>query len=467
MHLANLTTAGIKRIFVLILSVSIYSFASAQENSPYSRYGIGDLVPNQNIINRGMGGISIGYTNPTIYDKYITPTSFFQSINLINPASVGTLNNTVLDLGGEVDIRTLKSTTSPSKYTATNTLISYLQMGFPIASAKMKKKGHTWGVNFGLKPISRISYKILKSERLTGIDSLNTLYEGTGGLNQVNIGTGIRIKISEKNLLKQFLSLGFNTGYAFGSKNYSTKLDLISDSVIYYKSNTEAKSNFSGVFLNLGVQYEIELPRNSKLVVGAYSNLKQNLKSKRDNIDETFAYDGNGGIINIDTVSFRKGLEGTVKIPATYGAGFTYQNKHWLFGLDFETANWSTYSYYGQKDNVQQAWTIRAGTQYYPARDNTAATKYWSFVKYRAGFYYGPDYIKLESNRPAYAVTAGASFPLTSLQRIRLGESVLLNTALEFGSRGNKQSQSVRENITRISIGVSMNARWFQKRSYD
>ena len=128
---------------------------------------------------------------------------------------------------------------------------------------------------------------------------------------------------------------------------------------------------------------------------------------------------------------------------------------------------WSNYRYYGQEDVVQNNWTIRVGAQYYPAKDNTASRKYWSFVKYRAGFYYGPDYIKLSSNRPNYAATVGASFPLTSLQRIRFGEYVLLNTALEIGARGNKQTFSVRENITRISIGISMNARWFQKRSYD
>ncbi len=94
MHLVNLTTAGFKRISGLVLTVFIYSIATAQENSPYSRYGIGDLVPNQNVVNRGMGGVAIGYSD-------------YQSINFINPASLAYITNTILDLGGEVDIRTL------------------------------------------------------------------------------------------------------------------------------------------------------------------------------------------------------------------------------------------------------------------------------------------------------------------------------------------------------------------------
>ena len=457
MHLANLTTAGFKRIFGLLLSISVFSVASAQENSPYSRYGIGDIVPNQNIVNRGMGGIAAGYANPNYNDhKYVTPAFLFQSINLVNPASLGGLNNTIFDVGGEVDIRTLKSTTSPAKYTATNTLISYLQLGFPIASEKMRKKGNSWGVSFGIRPISRINYKIEKNERLVGIDSISTLYEGSGGLNQVNVGTGVKIKN---------FSFGINAGYSFGTKDYSTKVIPINDTVLYYKSNSQAQSRFGGFFLNLGVQYIIKM-KTGILNLGAYGNLQQNLKATKDNIDETFAFDGNGGTITIDTVSYNNGLSGTVKIPATYGVGFTYTNNHWLWGIDFETSTWKDYRYYGQKDVVANSWMLRGGVQYYPAKENTSSSKYWNFVKYRAGFYYGPDYVKITKSRPSYAVTAGASFPLTSLQRLR-GEYVVLNTGFEFGARGNKQSYSVRENITRINIGISMNARWFQKRSYD
>ena len=453
MHLVNLTTAGFKRILGLVIIVFISSFASAQENSPYSRYGVGDMVPNQNVVNRGMGGVAIGFID-------------YQSINFINPASLANISNTILDLGGEVDIRTLKSTTSSAKYTATNTLISYLQLGFPLLSRKLKKKDTDknvfWGLSFGLRPVSRISYKIEKNERIQlplFTDSLSTLYEGSGGINQFNIGTGIRIKN---------FSIGINTGYSFGTKDYSTKKEFINDTVIYFKSNTEAKSRFSGFFLNIGAQYSIAL-KKGLLNIGAYANLPQNLGATKENIDETFSYDGNGGTYTVDTVNYNSAVSGHIKIPGTYGVGATYltKNKNWLLGMDFETSDWSNYRYYGEADAVQNSWTIRAGAQYYPAKENTASRKYWSFVKYRAGFYYGPDYIKLNNSRPNYAATLGASFPLTSFQRIRFGEYVLLNTAVEIGARGNKNTFSVRENITRISIGISMNARWFQKRSYD
>ena len=166
----------------------------------------------------------------------------------MNPAALGNTPTTIFDLGGEVDVRNLKSTTTPEKYKATNTLISYLQLGFPVASQKMMRKNIFWGMSFGLRPVTRISYKIETAGRLPGIDSVRNLYEGSGGLTQANVSTGFRIK--------QF-SFGLSSGYAFGNKDYSTKLALINDSIAYYKSNSGSLTRFGGGFLNAGLQYDI------------------------------------------------------------------------------------------------------------------------------------------------------------------------------------------------------------------
>ena len=94
MHSAKLTIA--KFLSVLFVVFGLYTAASAQENSPYSRYGLGDLTPNQNIFTRGMAGISAASIDN-------------RSINFTNPASLSTIGLTIFDIGAEVDIRTLKS----------------------------------------------------------------------------------------------------------------------------------------------------------------------------------------------------------------------------------------------------------------------------------------------------------------------------------------------------------------------
>lgn len=453
MHLVKSTTDGFKRKITIISAVLISTSAMAQENSPYSRYGMGDIVPNQNMVSRAMGGISAGYSD-------------FQSINLVNPAALGQIRSTIFDIAGEVDIRNLKSNTSPEKFKSVNSLISYLQLGVPLSTEKMIKKKKFWGASFGLRPVTRINYKVESNSRRSGLDSLNTIYEGSGGITQANISTGLKIKN---------FSIGISTGYTFGSKDYSTILNFISDSTAYFKSKTSTVTRFGGAFLNTGMQYEIAI-KNKKtnkkeniLRFGAYVNLQQNLSAKQDKVNETIAFDGNGGIVSIDTISAVINQTGKINFPATYGFGVSHSTRNFLIGADLEMSNWDDYRYYGEKDFVQNSFMVRVGAQYYPAKDNTLPSKYWSFVKYRAGMYIGNDYIKLsDNNRPVYAFTAGVGMPLTSLQRISYtGEIVALNAGIEIGARGNKESQSLRENYMRFNIGVSMNARWFVKPKYN
>src|ERR1700674_1787319 len=99
MRLVQLTTLYKNIVLTICLATACISLA-AQENSPYSRYGLGDLVPTGNIINRSMGGISIGY-----FDN--------QSVNFLNPASYSKLKVTTFDLGFELDNRTIREPNNP------------------------------------------------------------------------------------------------------------------------------------------------------------------------------------------------------------------------------------------------------------------------------------------------------------------------------------------------------------------
>ncbi|MBK7432827.1 MAG: hypothetical protein IPI66_02325 [Chitinophagaceae bacterium] len=128
MRLAKLTM--VKSLPVLFVACGLQLVANAQENSPYSRYGLGDVVPNHNIFTRGMGGISAGVID-------------YQSINFTNPASLASLPVTIFDIAAEADTRTLRSTSPPKKFSETNSLFSYLQLGFPLTTKKMYKKGST------------------------------------------------------------------------------------------------------------------------------------------------------------------------------------------------------------------------------------------------------------------------------------------------------------------------------------
>jgi len=444
MHSAKLTIT--KFLPVLIVACGLQHAVYSQENSPYSRYGLGDMVPKGNIVSRGMGGIVAGYSD-------------YQSINFVNPATYGYIKATIFDIGAEVDTRTLKSTSPAARFSATNAVMSYLQLAFPIKMKKANKKGIFWGMNMGLRPVSRINYKIVKQERLSGIDSLGTIYEGSGGLNQAYLGTALNIK---------GFSLGVNGGYMFGNKDYKTQLAFLNDTVQYSQSSTESSASFGGLFITGGIQYEHKIVNKKKKIsvlrFGAYGNLKQTMSATRDKTVETVLYDAAGNKFRVDSV-YQNSVKGDVVYPATLGAGVSYQTSNWLFGADFETTKWQDYRFYNETDMVQNSWKIRVGTEYFPLKENTPYKKYFNFVKYRFGFYYGPDYINVGNTLPEYGFSFGAGFPLKLRKSYYETQTSILNTAIEFGSRGDKKS-NLRENTLRISVGLSLSDLWFGRAKY-
>lgn len=419
-------------------------FGLAQENSPYSRYGIGNIVPTGNIANRGMGGISAGIADPT-------------TVNTVNPASYGNLIYTTLDVGLEYDGRNLKSKEPVGNYRSNNGIISYLQIGFPLLNGNKKamKSGTAWAVTFGLKPISKINYKIQRSGRNAG-DSTETIMEGNGGVNQAFLGTALKLK---------HFSIGLNTGYLFGEKDYSTRLLFNNDSISYQSANYETNNRFGGMFLSAGVQYAFDLKKNGKkngvFRIGAYGDLKQQYNATRDELRETFVFDANDAPVRVDSVSETKDQKGKVQLPATFGAGFSFEKEHILFGMDYETTKWDDYSFFGQKDLVKNSWLAKAGIQYYPG----SGTGYFNYVKYRAGVTFGSDYIKVDNDLPFYTASIGGAFPLKLKRSFYERQYSVMNLAFEFGNRGNSNN-NITENIYKISLGFSLSDIWFIRQKY-
>src|SRR5213593_4605039 len=96
--------------FIATLVSFFLSFNSAfsQDNSPYSRFGIGDLVPNTSITSRGMGGISAGY-NDLFSINFNNPASYnnFQADAQKNSKKLAD-GRTVFDVGMNFETRKLQ-----------------------------------------------------------------------------------------------------------------------------------------------------------------------------------------------------------------------------------------------------------------------------------------------------------------------------------------------------------------------
>jgi hypothetical protein len=457
------------RYVLTILLLAYFLPAFSQDNSPYSRYGLGDIVPNTNISSRAMGGISaavdpygltINYNNPASYSRFMVDKE---------PKSKSRIKagRAVLDVGINLDNRTLREPNNPNKFGTSNLLFSHLQVGMPV-SQKL-------GISFGLRPLTRISYRIGRYERLfdpifgTNIDSAYTEYEGEGGLYLVAAGAGY--KIIDKP--ETFLSIGFNAGYMFGEKDYSTRRVLINDSVEYYKANYETKTSLGNYYIDAGFQFRKQLnkDKHTYLSIGAFGNLKNILEANQDRIQETYIADPTLGNIQLDSVSIQRLIHGESVYPANYTIGFTLErfaefNKHggWLVGVDFVQNKWDEYRFYGQKDSVQNKWELRLGGEIRPK----GGKNYFSNVTYRVGMVYGTDYIKVKEEIPQYGLTFGMALPLENQGR-RYGsfnQATVINLAFEFLKRGNNDNL-LRENMFRVSLGLSLSDFWFIKRKYE
>jgi long-subunit fatty acid transport protein len=414
---------------LLICSISV----QAQENSPYSRFGLGDQLSSQNVLNRAMGGLSIAYND-------------YQSVNFINPASYARLKVTTLDVGVDVSTRTLRTTEPVQKYTSRYMIPTYLLVGVPLS-----KKGH-WGMSFGMRPLTRINYNLRTAGRLSGIDSVAYNYIGNGGSYQAFLGTGIGTKN---------FSIGVNGGYRFGTKLYNTRVVLINDTVPYLKTNSADSTRFGGLFMEAGLLWRIQLGKKTYLRLGANGNLSSKLNAVRDLSRETFEYSATNGVDVLDSVYKATGQEGDIVYPAGYGVGLMFEvEDKWGVGVELNRTNWSQYRYYERTDNLRDNWTVRFGAQLLP---NPIGKTYWSKVAYRAGFSYGPDPIAV-ANLNQYLISAGVSLPVR--RSFYTNQYTSINLTMEAGARGNKDLQ-IREGLLRIALGLNLSDLWFNPRKYD
>lgn len=455
----------ILRLALVLLLTALNLTVFSQDNSPYTRYGLGDLVPPTNIIGRGMGGLSAGNTD--IYGltiNYNNPASFslFQSIREQNSNKMSS-GRAILDIGINLESRTLKEPNSIGKFTASNFLFSHVQVGVPLRP--------NWGLSFGLRPVSRISYKVLTREKLHDpntnlpIDTALTLNEGDGGAYLASVGTGWSIKLGEG----RALSFGINGGYLFGKKQLNIRRSLFNDSLPYISGNFQTSTTYGNLTASAGIQFQSRLKEDLFLSIGAYGNLKHTLNASQDIVRETYVFNETTGNTRLDSVSDVKDIKGKIIWPSTYTAGFVLERTSgtrksgWLIGIDFSQMNWDNYKFYGQRDTaVRNKWELRIGGQLRPI----PKSNYFSNVAYRAGLFIGKDYVQVQNKLPLLGVTLGLGLPLRNFSRQSQYQHTVINMAFEFVKRGNNDNL-LKENLFRLSAGFSLSDLWFIRRKYE
>ena len=306
-EITNMLTRKIARqalhaLFFTGLMLLIFQ-ASGQTriSSPYSYYGLGELRFNQNFQNMGMGGLGIGFRSNT-------------SVNDVNPASYSAVDTLSFVFEATLFSHFYQQRTNTSNQMGNYTALGSLGFSTPITS--------WWSVGFGLKPFSSVGYKISDFDTDDKVGTMNFLYEGQGGINQVYIGTAIEAFDG--------FSIGMNASYLFGNvERYATSF---SDSTSIFKVNKASVSEVKGWHFGLGTQYHTALSETSSLTLGLIYGMDQNLDVNQSEIIRR-AFSGSS---LYDTLSIDQHINGKLTIPMYWGAGvFARLNNNWSAGFDF------------------------------------------------------------------------------------------------------------------------------------
>lgn len=430
-----------------LLCVSVSSGAQGAYGSftPYSVFGIGDLVTPGTAFNKSMGGVGIATRN-------------HRHINIINPAAVSARDTLAFmaDFGLFSDNKIFRHGDIRS---ASNTFcINNLVMSFPIykSSAMM----------VGIAPVSGMGYKYisyLKDPKI--IADAGDVYHSTTGN-----GAIYEAFAAASVTFWNRLSIGAQLNFDFGALNRESRQTFSkSDYSGIYIGNTAQISCFSGKF---GLQYEQPLGNKSKILVGATYRMAGSYKGYIESLELS------SSTIATDTLSYRVDTlahtPGMLKSAPELGFGvaftmgdnfaaeFNYTRSDWRnTGIDnipgFTTNKTTTATTSVFRTSISQAF--RLGVEWTPNRNDIRY--YMKNVSYRAGLYYKTDYYTVD-NHEIYAMglTLGATFPIYQWYNG-------ITVGFELGQRGSVQNNLVRERYFNISVSFNIHDIWFRKYYYD
>ncbi|KAA6318221.1 hypothetical protein EZS27_031747, partial [termite gut metagenome] len=221
--------------------------AQNNTNSPYTRYGYGQLSDQSSGKSKAMGGVAYG-----LRDNY--------QINVSNPASYTMIDSLTFMFEGGLTLQNANFSDGTRKLNAKNSSFDQLAMQFRL------RKG--LGMTLGLLPYSNVGYNLLQMETENSLSAIS--YSGEGGMHQIFTGFGWEVR---KNL-----SIGANISYLWGDITRATSEYLYAGSAYSYEEITTLSAKT--VKMDLGLQYTHRFGKKHALTAGAVFSPKRTLDSK-------------------------------------------------------------------------------------------------------------------------------------------------------------------------------------------
>lgn len=421
---------------LVLAAISLYAAAQSSTlsvnntNSPYSRYGIGQLEDYGFGSSRAMGGVGFALRDG-------------RQINPLNPASYSAIDSLTFLMDAALSMQISRFSENGQSTTANNSSFDYIAAQFRLYPGL--------GVTAGLRPYSTVGYNLGNKGYIldagTGQQTAATYnYYGEGGIHQVFLGLGYEPV--------KHLSVGFNIAYLFGSIEKASS--IVSD---VYPDGSIRKTGTMDVYdykLDLGVQYTHPLneSKEQNLTFGATYSLGHEFNTR----DHSTTGDNT------------QSVEASLKQPTAIGLGLAYTDTRWKAEVDYGLQLWDqTYTEplsYGDDNHAQSALQplknrhrIAVGAEWIPG---LYSRNYFHQVRYRFGAHFTTPYYQIRSRQGGWTdgpkewgISAGVGLPLKFLNRslIQISAEYIRTSLPDY----------VTDNTFRLTVGLTFNETWFQK----
>lgn len=412
-----------------ILAVALFTlpiFAENGMNSPYTRYGFGQLSMMEVGVNKGMGGTGIGMQNNS-------------QINMLNPASYAAVDTLTFLLDVGMSLHNANFAEGNVKMNARNTTFDYIAMQFRL----MPKLGMT----IGMMPFSNIGYnfsntQVIRDDEDGQVTTTNRYY-GDGGLRQVTMGLGW-------SPFKGF-SIGANLAYMYG-EIYHYVYNQYSESAISTRTK-QYMADITTYKVDLGMQYAKSFGKH-RVTLGATYQLGHAIDDEAYIIDMIST---ESTVTNSDTTRAAK-----FSIPTGIGAGLSYTfDDRLTIAADYSMQKYSTADFFSTPEAAYKGADYHrasVGFEYIPER---VTRKLFRRARYRAGLHCATSHYLVGEHRgpTEYGATIGIGLPIMNGWSAK---SIINISGQAVHVRPN-QPGMITENYLRLSIGLSFNEGWFDK----
>lgn len=422
------------------------AMAQGVGQSPYSAYGLGDLVPTGQATQAMVAGTGLAITEP---------------FSLIpgNPASYASLVRPVFE--GSFSLRSTYTSSTDASNAQLDGQFTGFSVGVPFAQGK-------WGLGIGLAPYTEVGYSTSSADEIEG-DPVTYTYSGSGGLDRAFLGLGTVLYQQQADSVGNAgmrLSFGADFNFLFGS------IEQTREAVRSYDGGFSNTRAFSSLFLSAPTagtsliwQGDLTKKRhrdddNWRWSIGLSATLPANFNAEYSNLVSSYTV-LSGIESQRDTIEQSDKTKGHVEVPFRAGAGIGVQNRRWAFSVEMQQQDWSAINVavpgYVWDSPLRGAATYAAAARFRPGLEGNVFQRsvYRMGIRQRVA----PQEVR-GTELVEQALSLGISIPLNAVQT-----NSWLHVGGEFGQRGTTDGGLLRERHAALWIGLTFTPwrgeRWF------